>query len=238
MAETGDQKLLARSAMERSHLYSLLATIFRDEPSPELLSYLQEPDMMSVLDGAGVNLGDAFAASEVSELAEQLVVDFTVLFLGPGHHISPHESVQLKRGSGILWGPETSAVRRAYRAAGFDVCEVSHKIPDHISVELDFLSHLTSIESEAWAAHDDDQITETLSLQHSFLSQHLGKWSGSFCAKIRESGESGFYTAFAELLRDFLSGEKSDMAARFEELTHAPSSTASASENIASEYAQ
>jgi len=223
--------------MEKSHLYSLLATIFRDEPSPEFLSCLQEPGMMTVLDGAGVNLGVAFEISEVSELAEQLTVDFTVLFLGPGHHISPHESVQLKRGSGILWGPETSAVRRVYRAAGFDVGEASHKIPDHISVELDFLSHLTKIESEAWAAQDVDQITENLGLQHSFISQHLGKWSGLFCAKIRESGESDFYTAFAELLRDFLSGEKSDIASRLAELTHAPSSTASASGNIASEYA-
>jgi len=223
--------------MERSHLYSLLATIFRNEPSCELLSYLQSPEMASVLSEASVSLGEGFETAEVSNLAEQLVVDFTVLFLGPGHHISPHESVQLKRGSGILWGPETSAVRRAYRTAGFDVDEASHLIPDHISVELDFLSHLTKIESDAWAEQNDNQIAEVLRLQHDFLSGHLGKWVGAFCAKVRESGESDFYCSFANLLRDFLSGEKADMSARLENLTHSPSSIKAEQESITSENA-
>jgi len=205
---------LARSAIERSRLYGLLATVFRREPPAEFLCQLKTPELVIVLASAGIDLGDEFETETFADLADNLAIEYTRLFLGPGKHISPHESVQLKRGSGILWGPETSAVRRAYRAAGFDLGETKTDIPDHLCVELDFLSLLAREEAQAWTDQDQDSAAKFLQLQHDFLSQHLGKWAAAFCAKVKKQAEFAFYPAFAGLLRGFLSGEKAEIVNR------------------------
>lgn len=200
--------------MERSRLYGLLATVFRREPSAEFLCHLKTPELAIALAGAGVDLGDEFEVGRFADLSEALGVEYTRLFLGPGHHISPHESVQLKRGSGILWGPETSAVRQTYRAAGFDLGESETDIPDHLSVELDFLSLLSSEEAHAWRDRNQNRAAKFLHLQHDFISRHLGKWAAAFCAKVTEAAEFSYYPAFADLLRVYLSGEKAEIVNR------------------------
>ena len=205
---------LARSAIERSRLYGLLATVFRREPSAEFLCQMKTPEMMVALAGAGIDLGEEFETERFADIAENLAIEYTRLFLGPGKHISPHESVQLKRGSGILWGQETVAVRKTYRAAGFDIGETETDIPDHLSVELDFLALLAKEEAQAWEQKDQELTAKSLHLQHGFISRHLGKWAAGFCAKVKEEADFAFYPAFAELLRGYLSGEKSEIAKR------------------------
>ncbi len=172
------------------------------------------PEMVVALAGAGIDLGEEFEVEKFADLAEALGIEYTRLFLGPGRHISPHESVQLKRGSGILWGAETSAVRAAYRVAGFDLGETETDIPDHLSVELDFLALLAKGEAEAWINDDQERAGKCLHLQHDFISHHLGKWAALFCAKVTEQAEHAFYPAFADLLRGYLSGEKSEIVDR------------------------
>lgn len=213
-ASAVDQDELARSALERSRLYGLLATVFRREPSAEFLCQMKTPELLVALAAAGVDLGDEFEGGRFAYLADSLAIEYTRLFLGPGKHISPHESVQLKRGSGILWGPETPVVRQSYRDAGFDMGETETDIPDHISVELDFLSLLAREESEAWTDQNPDRAAEVLKLQHGFISKHLGKWASAFCTKVREQAEFSFYPAFADLLQSYLSGEKAEIVHR------------------------
>jgi len=207
---------LARSAIERSRLYGLLATVFCREPSAEFLSQLKSPEMVVALASSGVNLGDEFEVEDFTDLADALAVEYTRLFLGPGKHISPHESVQLKRGSGILWGPETSLVHVAYRAGGFDLGQSETHLPDHLSVELNFMSLLARQEFQAWADQDQTSAAKFLRLQHDFISQHLGKWVAAFCAKVVDEAESTFYPAFAGLLKGYLSGEKAEIVRRLE----------------------
>jgi TorA maturation chaperone TorD len=136
------------------------------------------------------------------------------LFLGPGKHISPHESVQLKRGSGILWGEETSVVKQFMMAAGFELDEAANDIPDHISIELEFLSHLSQMEAEAWQADDHQAAAAALGWQHRFVSNNIGKWVGRFCRKVEAAAETPFYAQFARLLRTFVAGEKSGIVDR------------------------
>lgn len=207
---------LARSADQRSRLYRLLATVFRREPSTEFLCHLYTPELMVALSGVGIDLGEVLGTKSIAEVAQELAIEYTRLFLGPGKHISPHESVQLKRGSGILWGPETSAVRRAYNQAGFEIGEAETLIPDHLSIELDFLCLLAGEEARAWAAQDDQDSEKNLSLQHQFITHHLGKWAAGFCARVKDQADFPFYPAFAELLRGYMSGEKAEIVSRLE----------------------
>ncbi len=209
-----DHDELAKSAIERSRLYGLLATAFSREPSAEFLVHLNTPELVVAFSCVGIDLGDEFRRETVAGLADDLAVEYTRLFLGPGKHISPHESVQLKRGSGILWGPETPAVRAAYQAAGFDLHEDRTEIPDHLGVELDFLSKLVGKEAQAWQNKDPEQAAKLLQLQYKFISEHIGKWVAAFCRSVKEEADLTFYAAFADLLQGYLSGEKSEIASR------------------------
>ena len=121
---------LARTAMERARLYGLLATIFRREPDADLLARLRSPEFQDLLGEAGIDLGDEFFSDPLDDIRDRLMVEYTHLFLGPGKHISPHESVQRKRGSGTLWGEETSIVKQFMSAAGFDLDEAASDIPE------------------------------------------------------------------------------------------------------------
>jgi TorA maturation chaperone TorD len=205
---------LARTAMERSKLYGLLAVLFRREPNRELLSQLRSPDFRDLLNQISIDLGSDFFNQPLAEIRDQLSVEYAFLFLGPGKHISPHESVQLKRGSGILWGEETSIVKRFMAAAGFELDVDATEIPDHISVELEFLCHLTAKEAEAWDASDHAAVAAALGWQHRFLSNNIGKWAGLFCRKVEAAAETPFYAQSAQLLRTFIAGEKSEIADR------------------------
>jgi len=205
---------LAETAIERSNLYGLLAHLFGKEPDLRLLEQLRSQDFRGLLGEAGVDLGDDFFALPLDDIRDRLQVEYAFLFLGPGKHISPHESVQLKRGSGLLWGQETAIVKRYMAAAGFELRETDSHIPDHISVELEFLGHLGGQEAAALQGGDHAAATAALGWQQRFLSNNLGKWAGRFCRKVETATETPFYAQFAKLLRTFIAGEKSDIAKR------------------------
>ncbi|MHA1563996.1 MAG: TorD/DmsD family molecular chaperone [Alphaproteobacteria bacterium] len=205
---------LAATARERSRLYGLLAAVFRQEPGAELLAKIKTPDLAQALSDAGLDLGREFFEKAESDLHEELAIEYTRLFCGPGHHISPHESVQRKRGSGTLWGTETVVVMRTIEAAGFDFdCEFNG-IPDHVSVELEFLAKLAGGEAVSWRELDYFGAENALRWQHQFIASHAGKWMPMFCRKVIEKAQLPFYAAFAAMLKQFLAGEKADIADR------------------------
>jgi TorA maturation chaperone TorD len=195
---------LATEAMERSGLYGLLATLFRAEPSQELLERLSEPPIRDVLEDLGCNLGEALSA-------EALAVEFTQLFLGPGNHVPPYGSVHVPGGSGNLWGRETAEFRRFIEASGFDYAEGTGMLPDHISVGLDFMTHLTRIEAAAWEEDRADDALNALRLQQAFMSKHLGSWTPTFFDKVKARASEPFYASIAELADRVLACEKDDL---------------------------
>ncbi len=200
--------------MERARLYGLLATIFRAPPDAGLLARLRSADFLMLLADSGLDMGDDFAQKPVAALQEELAQDFTRLFCGPGKHISPHESVQLKRGSGSLWGEETVLVKRFIETAGFDYEGDFNGIPDHVAVELEFLSRLSESEARCWQSGDLTAAGNALEWQLDFITRHAGKWMPGFCRKITGDETSPFYCVFADLLRQFLAGEKTEIANR------------------------
>lgn len=209
---------LARTALERSKLYGLLANLFRKEPGPELLNQLRSPGFQDLFSETGIDLGDDFFNQPLGEVCDRLKVEYTFLFLGPGKHIAPHESVQLKRGSGILWGAETAIVKQFMAAAGFELDEAVKEIPDHIGVELEFLCHLSRKEAEAWEADDYEAAAAALGWQHRFVSNNIGKWVGRFCREVEAAAETPFYAQFAKLMRSFIAGEKSEIIDRLSKI--------------------
>jgi len=204
----------ARTAKEVSQLHAFLAAVYREEMDTPMLRALRDPGIMSSLAQAGMVLDPRVREGPEQEVLEELAVEYAALFLGPGGHISPYESVYAEGGTGTLWGEETVAVRRYVEAAGFEYGEKHAGIPDHISVELEFMSELARREAEAWARQDRPAAANCLEYQQEFMSEHLGTWVFRFCDRVVEEAGLSFYRDIATVSSEFLRGEREDIPRR------------------------
>ncbi len=138
---------------------------------------------------------------------EELLVDYTRLFLGPSHILAePYGSIWLE-GKKTLMGDTTMSVLALYREGGFDIDEAFRELPDHVAVELEFLYLLIYRENEARLGGDVDRLRAVLDLKNRFLAQHLGCWIGPFTKAVTEGAGSVFYRLLAELTGSFVGRE-------------------------------
>ena len=218
MSKTDDNTLvdhpddLARTAIGRSSLYGFLASIFRQELDGVTLTEIRSPEFREVFSEFDVELDETFLDEPAESLLESLTVEYAALFLGPGGHISPHESVQ--RGNGSLWGPKTDAVKAYIQAAGFRYEEQEQGMPDHISMELEFMGQLVGEEAKAWIDGDSEKARNALEFQKDFLGKHLGSWAGNFFNEVKNRTEVLFYREIAGLAADFIATEKKEIETR------------------------
>lgn len=204
----------AGAAHARSHLYALLATIFRGEPKAELLRRLRDPALSRSLAEAGIDLGDEFDGRAEAELIEDLAVEYARLFLGPGPHIAPYASVYLGAEGAGLWGPATVWVKRFIRDAGFEYSDGYRDLPDHISVELEFMGEMTAREASALENRDPDEAKRIREIETEFLADHLAIWAPLFCEKTASAAEGKFFGGMARLTAEFIHAEQQDLAGR------------------------
>ena len=202
---------MAGLAQERAALYSVLATLFRCQPSRDTLLSLRTPELREALQQAGMALEEDFFDTDIEALADTLAVEYANLFLLPGVMISPHESVQLRGGSGLLRGPETARVREYYEYVGFHVDESTPMEPDHVSIELEFLGHLAAEETAAWDAQNVTTAIDALRYQNDFLRRHLGQWIYDFLKLIENNAEHVFYRELALLTAAMLEDQQESL---------------------------
>lgn len=200
----------AESARFRSNIYGLLATVFRQEPSEALITELRDPRLSGVISDLGVDLGEVFYSTPENELRETLGLEFTRLFVGPDSHISAHESVFAEMDSGIggLCGVRTVEVKNFIETTGLDYNPEFTGVPDHISVELEFMQRLTEWEADKWNQDDRENAEYCQSIQRMFLEQHLLPWAPQFCDVVIAQAEIPFYRAMSELAKNYLEVEQ------------------------------
>ena len=202
-------------AGHRSDIYGLLATVYRQEITPELFKQFMDPQFLEVLIDIGAEgIGDHLSHKSEAELIEELAIEYTRLFLGPGKHISPHESVHHQRGDGQwgkLWGKSTAEVKKLIEATGLDYTDDFKGLPDHITVELEFMQQLTLREEQAWKEEDSDKAAACRNVEKKFIEEHLIRWIPTFCEKVMQEAELPFYQAMAELTKSFIEYEMEEM---------------------------
>ncbi len=122
-------------------------------------------------------LGETFAASE------ELLVDYTRLFLGPSEAFArPYASAWMNC--------DAAQVVALYAEAGFEIDESFRELPDHVAAELEFLYVLL---------HDD-----RAELARRFLEGHLAKWIPPFARAVAAGARTPFYRELAELTKELL----------------------------------
>jgi len=197
-----------QDARARSQLYLLLARIFQSEIDKSFFEHLNDPEIKDTLESLDIDLDPLNSDQDPEHILEILREEYAYLFLGPGKHIAPYESVQLKRGAGLLMGKETVEVCQFIKDAGFDFTASDGKIPDHISIELEFLGHLAEAEAKALEADKMVEYLAYIGWQHKFITTHLGKWTPDFSRRVKARASVPFYKSFAAILPRFIASEK------------------------------
>jgi len=197
---------MAKVARQRSNIYGLLAVIYREEATAALLRQIKDHQLQGALSNLGVHLKGEFLNVPEEKLIEDLAVEYARLFLGPGKHISPHESVHLREeeGGGLLCGKATVRVKEFIESSGFEYKSDYSGMPDHISVELEFMQDLAKREARAWEDKDNVGALYWLKTEWKFIEEHLLRWVPLFCDKVMKDAELSFYREITRLTKSFI----------------------------------
>ncbi len=207
-------------ADQRINIYGFLGGIYRQELLPVLLSQIRTPQFRGVLSDLGANLGDEFFSLKDEDIIEDLAVEYTRLFMGPGKHIPPYESIHHERNDGDwgrLWGASTVEVQKFIETAGLKYKDDFKELPDHICVELEFMQKVIKKERDAWENGDGDRALYCLKMEKMFIDDHLIKWVPRFCSKVVSEAELPFYREMAKITGNFIEFEKENIDAYISE---------------------
>ena len=199
----------------RADLCRYLAACYY-QPGPEFAEERMFESMLTAAAGVDPDfaararrIGDAFATED----AEQLLVDYTRLFLGPIDTLAkPYGSVWLA-GDTTLMRDSTMAVLALYAEADFDVDDSFRELPDHVAAELEFLYLLIFREAEAVRNGERESAASIAALRRRFLSEHLAAWIGAFTSAVKDGAKSPFYRELAELTRRVVETESAAVGA-------------------------
>lgn len=197
---------MSDTAVARSQVYGLLTTVFRAEPTAAFIGDLKGPQFTGAFSSLGVDLGGRFHSAPEEVILEELALEFTRLFLGPGEHISAHESihVEIDGDVGGLWGARTVEVKKFIETTGLAYESEFTGLPDHISVELEFMRKLAEWEAAKWRDDDSESAKYCLKVQKKFMEEHLLKWASKFCGDVMEKATVPYYREMAKVTKDFL----------------------------------
>jgi TorA maturation chaperone TorD len=206
---------LARLAVLRRDLYALFAGLLiepADRAALDLLSGERTPERFAEDDEWVGRLSRAAREAPIEELRQE----FWDLFVVPGKRfVAPAQSVYLdareiegERVGGLLMGDSAVAVQRALAAANLELDTARPLPPDHIAVELAFLSHLCDREWAAWNRGDVDAAKETRQAACRFLEEHVLRWLPKLRERVRDGARLGFYVALLDLVVRFAEEER------------------------------
>lgn len=194
----------------REDAYRLLAACFYP-PSPELFEERCLPSLADLLEDlapdAARHARDAAHAFEQASPVS-LAVEHARLFIGPFRLVAPpYGSLYLDDAKTVM-GESTGKVSAFYGSCGLHLADDFHEMPDHIAVELEFLSFLAHKERESVAAGDRGEASRFAGLQIAFLDRFLLPWLSPFTRSVMEGTESPFYRAIARCTSTYVTGDR------------------------------
>lgn len=122
---------------------------------------------------------------------ETIQTEYVRLFVNATPEVTcpPYASVYLE---GNLMGESTVEVAELYEKYGLLVN--GSELPDHISIELEFLGLLSAnLESKPEVKEDYD-----------LMLSHLGDWIISFLERVEQNDKIGYYGHLAKVSKNFL----------------------------------
>lgn len=198
----------AEQAMHREDTYGFISLVLREELRAGQIKRLLDADVFNLLADSGYDINlKFFRGKPLSQVEEELAVEFTTLFIGPGRHVPPYESVHTGDNGGY-WGESTADFKNWVSHYGLEFTEEFESIPDHISVALEFMRRVVEQERLAWERVDVTTAKRCMEVEKVFFDRHIRNWVPIFCGKVIEASRLDFYRVVARLTRDFILEEE------------------------------
>ncbi|TFH92315.1 TorD/DmsD family molecular chaperone [Vibrio ouci] len=174
----------------RADIYLMLSTLFRQQPTNELIAFLSELETEqseSAMQQAWNQLKQAAIESQPQALADE----YQELFIGIGRgEVVPFASWHL---TGSLMEKPLASIRHDLALLGLEREEQVKEPEDHFSALCEVMSVLTGEEEE---------------LQQVFFNKHLGTWFESLTKQVKSAKNANFYRAVADLTQAFMALEQ------------------------------
>ncbi|MBL6991418.1 MAG: molecular chaperone TorD family protein [Bacteriovoracaceae bacterium] len=126
---------------------------------------------------------------------EELKVEYARLFVGPHSLIAPPFGSVYLESKGLLMGNSTIAVSEIYEECGIDLAADVKQLPDHITLELEFVYFLIFQQMK-----EPHNAKSWIASQESFVKTYLASWTPQFVENIRKGSNSIFYQHLGGLL--------------------------------------
>jgi DMSO reductase family type II enzyme chaperone len=205
----------------RQALYRFFGSLFL-YPDEELIANLQ--------DGSGELLAseelwkDQFYAAKLNELIENILAfdvdnrktivdEYNRLFLVKPK-APPYETSFISI-LGQSEGTIAADISGYYSTVGLIVSPSINELPDHIAIELEFMSFLCERELLALKDGNDADAVVAQNEQRRFMSEHLARWYPQFAKKVLSETDEKLFKSLIQSVFVFLRSEL-----RFLELEH------------------
>ncbi|MBI4868150.1 MAG: molecular chaperone TorD family protein [Candidatus Wallbacteria bacterium] len=226
MSEPGEEQVDADQLAEAeglSGLYLFLAGLFRKPPTRDLMAMLAgEGSGQDVRETIGELVGEELAAA-LESAARQALGDVDglrrdfeqLLSIPQAAYLAPYESAYRgqpaarTRGHGLLMGPHAREVAAQYRLAGLALSGEPNELPDHISLELEFIARCAEMEARNLRAgqQGSPEAAGWRLLRRRFLEQHVRAWVPRLCEEMERRASTAFYRAAARVVAGVLALE-------------------------------
>jgi len=191
----------------RAKMYALLSKVYYEAPDSAFIELvLKMPfgncDTPQLIREGFNSIRLAISSLPKDEVTLKLASEFTRLFRGVrlGEIPPPYESVYRE---GVCFGKVTEQVIDEYANFGLKLKEASEP-PDHISLELGFMSYLCMKEADARRDNRCDEVLKLLKRERHFLEEHLLSWVGDFFKNVRECDRTGYYRGWVDVTEGWL----------------------------------
>ena len=195
----------------RMEAYKNLSLCFK-YPDQTLLPTLEHLlKLFETMDSrALIYIADMTEAIQQHELSE-IELDFSRLFIGPYTVLAPpYGSVYLEDNRRVM-GESTIDAIRHYRESGLVIKETFYDIPDHVSVEMEFIYYLIFHEIKAIKEDKPDEAIDYFKKQVMFLNDHFSAWFFKFADSVESNAETDFYKKLAQACKAFIEEEVSEI---------------------------
>ena len=201
---------LMQAAQRQSDAYRLLAACFY-QPDREM--FLEE-NLCANLAGLMQEISLPTVAQACQRMAqslaennqEELLVEYSALFLGPfGAPAHPYGSVYLEQERKLM-GDSTMEVLKFYGDSG--VKHEGDEPPDHIAIELEFMSFLEGKIAQAIGESNQAERADFSALRARFFNRLLVLWAPVLGNILKEQATLAFYRDLGECLVGFIGAEQ------------------------------
>ena len=197
----------------KATLYSLLAKAM-NYPDQQLVDSIASSEFTEALADTLKTLGHNQLGQEIRALGQDerkkeqnllldLEKDYTWMFFASKPRLAYlFESVYRE---GKLLQESTFEIAGLYRDAGLVLNEDFRLPPDHIAVELEFLSFLFFKELEGHKQKKPEAVEYARELQAAVIDRHLRCFAQNLAGQVRQHSKSPFYKAVALVLANLFS---------------------------------